>query len=86
MKHRATRRFWNCYEKLPDEVQRLADKSFELLKQDAHHSSLQLKRAGRFFSVRIGLSYRALAVEAGKELIWFWIGSHAEYDKLVSGR
>ena len=61
--HRATPRFWRSYEALPDDAQRLADKCFDLLKQDARHPSLQLKKVGRFRSVRIGLYYRALAVE-----------------------
>jgi len=44
---------------------------------------LQLKKIGRFWSVRVGLRYRALAVEADDDLVWFWIGSHADYDDLV---
>jgi hypothetical protein len=31
----------------------------------------------------VGLHYRALAVEDGADLIWFWIGTHAEYDRLL---
>ena len=81
--HRATPRFWRSYEALPDDTQRLADKCFDLLKQDARHPSLQLKKIGRFRAVRIGLYYRALAVEKTGDLIWFWIGSHADYDRLL---
>jgi len=83
MKHRASRRFWRCYQALPVEVRRLADQGYELLKRDARHPSLSLKKVGRFWSVRVGLHYRALAVENGSDLVWFWIGSHAEYDKLL---
>jgi hypothetical protein len=36
------------------------------------------------FSVRVGLGYRALGVREGDEMIWFWIGSHADYDQLLS--
>jgi hypothetical protein len=61
----------------------IADKSSALLKQDPHHPSLHFKKIGRFWSVRIGLRYRALAVEADDGLIWFWIGSHADYDTLI---
>jgi len=42
-----------------------------------------LKKVGQFWSVRIGLHYRALAVEDDGDLAWFWIGSHAEYDQLL---
>ncbi len=36
-------------------------------------------------SVRIGIGYRALGVRKGEEIIWFWIGSHADYDRLLRG-
>jgi hypothetical protein len=45
---------------------------------------LHLKKAGRFWSVRVGLHHRAVAVDAPDGLLWFWIGSHAEYDRLIS--
>jgi hypothetical protein len=71
---------------LPPDVRRLADAGYQLLKSDARHPSLQLKKVGRFWSVRVGLHYRALAVEEDDELVWFWIGHHAEYDRLIGGR
>lgn len=83
MIHRATPRFWASYAALPDAVQRLADKCFALLKADARHPSLQLKKVGRFWSVRVGLHHRSLGVEDGDNLVWFWIGSHGDYDKLL---
>jgi hypothetical protein len=86
VKHLASRRFWECYRALPPEVQRLADANYALLKSDERHPSLQFKVSGRFRSVRVGLHYRALAVEQGQECVWFWIGHHAEYDRLLSGR
>jgi hypothetical protein len=56
---------------------------FELLKRDPSHPSLQFKKVGRFWSARVGLRYRALAAETQGAYVWFWIGSHAEYDHLV---
>ena len=50
------------------------------------HPSLHFKRIGRFWSVRIGLHYRALAVQDGEDIVWFWIGHHAEYDRLIGVR
>jgi hypothetical protein len=29
------------------------------------------------------LHYRALAVADGSDLVWFWIGTHAEYDRIL---
>jgi hypothetical protein len=54
-----------------------------LLKANPRHRSLQLKKVGRFWSVRVGSRYRALAVEADAGLPGFWIGSHADYDAMI---
>jgi hypothetical protein len=73
--------FWALYEKLPKDIQELADKNFALLKENPEHPSLHLKTVGRYWSLRIGEKNRALGVEVDeKGLLWCWIGSHAEYD------
>jgi hypothetical protein len=86
MRHRATPRFWQCYRSLPEEVQRLADKQYQLLSSDPRHPSVHLKKVGDYWSVRVGLHYRALAVEVGTDLAWVWIGTHAEYDQLIQNQ
>lgn len=83
MKHYTHPKFWQYHQKLPTRIRNLADKNFELLKQNPEHPSLHFKNTGHFWSVRVGLSYRALAVEREKEFIWFWIGKHDTYDKLI---
>ena len=83
MKHRANPRFWRCYRRLPEDVQRLADESYRLLREDPRHPSLHFKRIGRFWAVRVGLHYRALAVEQESDVVWFWIGPHAEYNRMI---
>ena len=83
MIHRATSRFWSCYNGLPPEIQRLADQSYELLKADPRHGSLHVKKVGRFWSVRVGAHHRALSFESDDALPWFWIGRHDEYDRLI---
>jgi hypothetical protein len=75
--------FWSAYELLPPWVKRLADRNYETLKINPKHPSLHFKKVSRYWSVRIRLRYRALAVEVDDGLLWFWIGSHAEYDKLI---
>lgn len=80
-------RFWQRYRDLPEEVQELADRKFELLKTNPRHPSLHFKKIGnkqRLWSVRIGLHYRALGREQSEGIVWFWIGTHAEYDQLIS--
>ncbi|HXZ26846.1 MAG TPA: hypothetical protein VEG08_02485 [Terriglobales bacterium] len=86
MTHHATPDFWVCYRALPAPVRELADKSFRLLKDDPKHPSLHFKKVGRFRSVRVGLHHRALAVESVDGLLWFWVGTHAEYDALVRSK
>ena len=77
-------RFWKLYDRLPVEIQAQADKQFALFSKDSSHPSLRFKQVGPFWSVRVSYSYRALAVKNGEELTWFWIGTHADYDKLLS--
>ena len=81
--HRTTPQFWKRFDALPQEAQLLARKNFKLLKQDARHPSLQFKQLGDYWSGRVGLRYRALAVKDGSDFVWVWIGTHAEYDKLI---
>jgi hypothetical protein len=83
MRHFAGPAFWAAYRKLPEQIRVLADKNFSLLKNDPSHPSLQFKKVGRFWSVRVGLRYRALAVEVEGGVLWFWISSHADYDGLI---
>ncbi len=59
------------------------DKGYELLKRDPRHPSLHFKKLGKFWSARVGMHHRALAVEVEDGFLWVWIGTHAEYDRLA---
>ena len=83
MKHRASPRFWRLYRALPQEIQQLADRGYQMLSQDPRHPSLHFKRIGRVWSARVGLHHRTLAAERNEEIVWIWIGTHAEYDLLL---
>jgi hypothetical protein len=85
LKHFASSKFWACFDLLPAEIQQFARRSFELLKQNPSHPSLQFKPicSGRFRSVRVGLYYWALGIPVDEGVQWFWIGSHADYDRLI---
>ncbi len=83
MIHGTTPDFWNCYDALPNDIRVRADKAFAQLRSNSRHASLRLKKVGRFWSARVGLHYRALAVESDGGLLWFWIGTHAQYDRLI---
>ena len=87
MKHFTLPRFWQYYDELPKEVQDIADKNFKILKADPFHPSLHLKKVGKtkqLWSVRVGRRYRALGQQKPEGILWFWIGTHAEYDKILS--
>ena len=83
MNHQATAAFWQLYGELPPDVRELADKSFDLLRADPRHPSLHFKKVGRFWSARVGLHYRAVAIESDVTFVWFWIGDHRAYDRLI---
>jgi len=83
--------FWKCYEVLPAEVQRRADRAYAVWQSTPNHRSLNFKCVSdrhEAYSVRIGLHWRALAyrdVVAGEDVFtWFWVGSHAHYDRLLT--
>jgi mRNA-degrading endonuclease RelE of RelBE toxin-antitoxin system len=87
MNHFTLPRFWQCYHKLPKDIQELADKNYDLLRADSRHPSLHFKKVGRkrqVWSVRVGDHYRALGTERPEGIVWFWIGTHAEYDTLLT--
>ncbi|MGN6371204.1 MAG: ParE family toxin-like protein [Phycisphaerae bacterium] len=77
--------FWNCYNQLPTDIQRLAKEIFDLWQSDPFHPSLHFKQIHPgLWSARININYRALARRTGDHLVWFWIGTHAEYDRLLN--
>jgi len=86
LKHTTSARFWALYEALLKPVQSVADKNFELLKSDPRHPSLHFKRIGKVWSVRVGEHHRALAHDVPGGVQWFWIGSHAEYDRMTGAK
>jgi mRNA-degrading endonuclease RelE of RelBE toxin-antitoxin system len=81
-----TRRFREAYAKLPQETRQQARQAFALFQANPYHPSLRFKKiddATNTYSVRIGLGYRALGVLEGSGIIWDWIGSHADCDRLT---
>lgn len=86
MKSVTSRQFRELYSKLPDATRRGARQSYKLFRDNPAHPGLNFKKVEGHegtYSARIGGHYRALGQLDGDTIIWFWIGSHAEYDKLV---
>ncbi|GAH79920.1 unnamed protein product, partial [marine sediment metagenome] len=63
MKHFSSPSFWDCYNKLPISIKELADRNFQTLKANPKHPSLHLKKVNKYWSVRVGIKYRAVAIE-----------------------
>jgi hypothetical protein len=83
MNHFTHPAFWKAYHQLPGEIRELADKNFALLKQNPQHPSLHFKKVGKYWSVRVGVHYRAVAIEAAAGFVWFAIAPHGEYDRIT---
>ncbi|MGJ3241649.1 MAG: hypothetical protein ACFE0O_01650 [Opitutales bacterium] len=65
----------------------MAVRKYRLWLENPRHPSLQFKNVGgAFWSVRVGLAHRALGRRTASGMVWFWIGSHADYDKLLDHR
>ncbi len=87
MKSETTERFRKAMSLLPADIQQRARKTYQLWKENNNHPGLHFKQVHSteiIYSVRIGLSYRALGVKQNDAIIWFWIGSHEEYNHLIA--
>ena len=83
MNHLATPGFWYWYRQLPEHVRDVADKNFDLLRNNLHHPSLRFKKIGELWTVRVGRGFRALAHSREEGMVWFWIGDHAAYERML---
>lgn len=87
MRSRVTEEFVEHFRALPDNVKIQARKNYQLWKANAYHPSLHFKQLHKrepLYSVRIGRGWRALGLLEDDTITWFWIGSHADYDTLIS--
>ena len=87
MNSHSTERFREALKQLPKEVRQNAQEAYRLWQQDPQHPGLHFKRIHStkpIYSVRVGLGWRAVGLQRGDNMIWYWIGSHADYEKLIS--
>lgn len=84
---RTTQRFRKVFADLPKETQRQAKDAYKQFRRDPFYPSLCFKRVHStkpVYSVRINMKCRAVGIQSENEMVWFWIGSHDEYTKLLS--
>ena len=89
MRSRTTAAFRKALEALPPQVRAQAQRAYALFRSDPNHPGLRFKPvhpSRPIYSVRIGIHYRALGVREGDDIVWFWVGSHDEYERLISQR
>lgn len=83
MEHILDDDFWDAYAELPPNVQRRVPQKFQLLRQNPRHPSLRFKKVGDLWAIRVSRGYRALARQKEGDFIWFWVGTHGEYERRI---
>ena len=81
-----TPRFWAAYRELPTEVREAARKAYALFRENPQHPSLQFKKVHEReprYSVRVTIGTVPSDPSRTSQITWFWIGSHADYDRLL---
>jgi hypothetical protein len=86
MKSLTSSKFWQAYAALPPHARLAARKAYHLWQQNPQHPSLRFQKRGRYWRACFGSGYRALAVALPEGYLWFWIGPHDEYERLLVGR
>jgi hypothetical protein len=85
VKSRVRSSFWRAYASLDEQTRAAARHAYALFAQNPDHPSLRFKKLGgyeRIWSVRINEQYRAVGERHGDTIVWSWIGSHNDFDKL----
>ncbi len=86
MNSHLTTDFRHCFEKLPERIKRTARKNYRLWKENPNHPGLNFRAVGSnpsLYSIRVGIGWRACGVVEKDTIIWFWIGSHEDYNNLL---
>jgi hypothetical protein len=85
VRNKRTTQFRKLYNRLPLHVQYEAQDTYKLFLANPYHPSLHFKQIDSedpVYSVRIGRKYRAVGWYSNGTILWYWIGTHEEYNKL----
>jgi mRNA-degrading endonuclease RelE of RelBE toxin-antitoxin system len=83
---KTTEQFRKLFAQLPKQIRKQAKESYSQFNKDPFHPGLRFKKVHStrpIYAVRIAKNYRALGIQTDNKIIWFWIGSHSDYDKLL---
>ena len=87
MNSKASPRFWKLYARLPNHEQQRARKAYQIWKTNPSAPGLRFKRVSEqetIYSVRVSDAYRVLGLLEGDTIVWFWIGRHDEYERILN--
>ena len=87
MTSRTTRQFRDLASQLPKHVRQQAREAYRLFQSNPAHPSLHFKQVHPdppIWSARVGINHRAVGIRHGGRVVWYWIGSHAAYDRVLA--
>ena len=93
-RNRTTRQFRELFAALPKRIQLLVREACPLFASNPAHLSLRVheladSKKGHHvsgsYSVSITMQYRAIYVVVDGINVWYWIGTHADYDRFTGG-
>lgn len=86
MKSFVTNDFRYCFKLLPERIKRIARKNYKSWKENPSHPGLEFKQLNtnsKIYSIRVGIGWRACGIKESNTMVWFWIGSHEDYNNLL---
>ncbi|HEY9079465.1 hypothetical protein [Magnetovibrio sp.] len=79
--------YWETFDDLPEDVRKLAEKNYQLWKDNPKNVGLRFKQIHPslpVYSFRVGLKHRTVGIETpdGK-VAWFWVGSFNTFKSMI---
>lgn len=87
MNSKASSRFWRLYDRLSRHEQQRVRKAYQIWKTNPNTPGLRFKRVSEeepIYSARVSDDYRVLGLLEGDTIIWFWVGRHDEYERILN--
>jgi plasmid maintenance system killer protein len=75
--------FQECYQKLPETLQKATREACERFMANPGHPSLRFKKLAGYpnvWSVRVNDDYRVVGMRDGDTITWFFVGNHKSFD------
>ncbi|BBO35446.1 type II toxin-antitoxin system RelE family toxin [Lacipirellula parvula] len=86
MTSHTTEAFRELLAKLPREIRDRARAAYRQFDADPRHRSLQFKKVHPtrpVYSARVTDDFRVVGLVDGDDIVWFWIGKHEVYERLL---